>query len=331
MNARLLIESVVRQTTVLLAELATSWGLRAPLAHVADRVFVELARELGEHGVSRSVSADMFGLALRTYFRRIRRYDESATQKGASLWEAVLRFIEARPTVSRAEILDEFAKDNDAQVRSVLQDLTDSGLIFRSGVRAAALYRPASREDVGTLRSAADQDGFDSVLWAIIRREGPLSLAALSDRTAVRSAELETALGRLVRDERIEEMKSAQGTSYRARSIVIPLGSRSGWEAAVYDHFHAVVKTIVCKLRQDADGAAPGDRIGGSTYTFEVWEGHPLAERVHEQLGRYQSTTSELRRQVDEFNEKNVRPVRYDRVTAYFGQCVIEEEGENGS
>lgn len=331
MNARLLIEAVVRQTTVLLAELATSGGLRAPLANVADRVFIELSRELDEHGVSRSVSADMFGLALRTYLRRIRRYDESATQKGASLWEAILRFVEARPAVSRSAVLDEFAKDDEAQVRSVLQDLTDSGLIFRSGVRAAAVYRAASPEDVSALRRSADHDGFDNVLWAIIRREGPLSLAALADRTALRAGELEAALARLVRDARVEETKSADDVSYGASSMIIPLGSRSGWEAAVYDHFHAVVKTIVCKLRQDADGSAPDDRIGGSTYTFEVWPGHPFAERVYGELARYRAATSELRRQVDDFNAKNARPARHDRVTAYFGQCVIEEEKDNDS
>jgi hypothetical protein len=112
MNARLLIDSIVRQTTILLAELATSGGLRAPLANVADRVFIELAHELDAHGVSRSVSADMFGLALRTYLRRIRRYDESATQQGASLWEVVLAFVERKNVVSRSDVLDEFARDD---------------------------------------------------------------------------------------------------------------------------------------------------------------------------------------------------------------------------
>jgi hypothetical protein len=32
--------------------------------------------ELDQQGVSRKVGADMFGLALRTYLRRIRRHDE---------------------------------------------------------------------------------------------------------------------------------------------------------------------------------------------------------------------------------------------------------------
>jgi hypothetical protein len=330
-NARLLIESIVRQTTVLLAELATSGGLRAPLANVADRVFIELARELDGLGVSRSVSADMFGMALRTYLRRIRRYDESATKAGASLWEAVLRFVEAKQTVSRGEILDEFAKDDEGQLRSVLQDLTDSGLIFRSGVRAAAMYRAAAPDDMGALKRALDHDGFDNVLWAIIRREGPLSLPSLLDRTALRSGDLEAALGRLVADGRIEEAAHDGGVAYSARSIIVPVGARSGWEAAVYDHFHAVVKTIVCKLRTDSAGARAEDRIGGSTYSFEVWNGHPFAEQVYGELGRHRKETSLLRKQVDEFNEKAARPGRFDRVTVYFGQCVVEEENENGS
>ena len=38
MNATGLVEAIVRQTMVLISQLATHSGLRAPLAHVADRV-----------------------------------------------------------------------------------------------------------------------------------------------------------------------------------------------------------------------------------------------------------------------------------------------------
>ena len=71
MNAQILIDSIVRQVTVLIAQLATSGGIRAPLSHVANQVFVDLARELEEQGVSRKVSADMFGMALRAYIRDV--------------------------------------------------------------------------------------------------------------------------------------------------------------------------------------------------------------------------------------------------------------------
>lgn len=97
MNAQILIDSVVRQTMVLIAELATAGGLRAPLAHVANQVFLDLATELERQGVSRKVAADMFGLALRGSQRRIQRAAESATDRGHSLWEAVLAFVGGGP------------------------------------------------------------------------------------------------------------------------------------------------------------------------------------------------------------------------------------------
>ena len=67
MDTRHLIEGIVQQTTVLIAQISTAAGLRAPLARVADQVFLELAREIEAQGVGRKVVADMFGLALRTY------------------------------------------------------------------------------------------------------------------------------------------------------------------------------------------------------------------------------------------------------------------------
>ena len=76
MNLKLLMDGVVRQTTVLLAQLSTTAGARSPLAHVADQVFVELAREIESQGVRRQVVADMFGMALRSYQKKMRRLTE---------------------------------------------------------------------------------------------------------------------------------------------------------------------------------------------------------------------------------------------------------------
>src|SRR6185436_9126563 len=105
MQTRLLIDAIVRQTTVLLAQLSTAAGIRAPLAHVADEVFVSLARELEAQGVGRKVAADMFGLALRTYQKKMQRYAESATEHEKTLWEAVLDFVTKTGSVSRRELL----------------------------------------------------------------------------------------------------------------------------------------------------------------------------------------------------------------------------------
>lgn len=40
MDSQLLIEQIVRQTIIFIAQLATTGGVRAPLAHLADRVFL---------------------------------------------------------------------------------------------------------------------------------------------------------------------------------------------------------------------------------------------------------------------------------------------------
>src|SRR5690242_18209427 len=100
MNTRLLIDAIVRQTMVLIAQVATSGGLRAPLAHVATQAFLDLARELESQGVSKKISADMFGMALRTYQRRTQRLMQSRTEHGRSLWEAVHEFVEQNSVVT---------------------------------------------------------------------------------------------------------------------------------------------------------------------------------------------------------------------------------------
>src|SRR5262245_46477549 len=79
MDTRMLIDAIVQQTTALIAQLSTAAGIRAPLAHVADQVFVDLAREIERQGVGRKVVADMFGLALRSYQRKVQRLTESAS------------------------------------------------------------------------------------------------------------------------------------------------------------------------------------------------------------------------------------------------------------
>src|SRR5512138_3310749 len=108
MTIDLLIQAIVRQTTILIAQLATSRGVRAPLAQVANQVFLDLVSELDRQGVSRKVSADMFGVGLRTYRRKIQRMSESSTDRGRSLWEAVLGYVQARTMVRRVEVLKRF-------------------------------------------------------------------------------------------------------------------------------------------------------------------------------------------------------------------------------
>lgn len=83
MESRHLIDAIVQQTTLLIAQLSTAAGIRAPLARLADQVFLELSRELEAQGVTRKVAADMFGLALRSYQKKIQRLSIKACDADA--------------------------------------------------------------------------------------------------------------------------------------------------------------------------------------------------------------------------------------------------------
>jgi len=329
MNVKILIDTVVKQTTVLVAQLATAGGVRAPLAHIANQVFWELSRELEAQGVSRKVSADMFGMALRTYLRRIQWLSESSTYRGRTLWEAVLDRVGEGQLVSRQTILQRFREDDDAVVKGVLHDLVESGLLLCSGSGAQQSYRATTRAERMQLSEAAEGAGLDELLWAYVYREGPAAPEDLQQFGASQPSRLNQALQRLVSSGRVELKQTKDGPRYAATTLEVLLDDPVGWEAAVYDHYQAMVRTICQRLMAssqapegDASETAPAHRVGGSTFTFDVWPGHPNETEVVEQLRELRERCVDLYERVEAHNAEHGKPESYDQVIFYGGQCV---------
>jgi hypothetical protein len=97
-----------------------------------------------------------------------------------------------------------------------------------------------------------------------------------------------------------------------------------------------MVQTFCCRLRGETpelkvENLAPEETVGGSTYSFEVWQGHPFAAPVLETLAKYRESMSALRNQVEAYNEKVGLPERFEQVTCYAGQCSIAHEPGNGT
>ena len=319
----------MRQTTILIAQLATSGGARAPLVQVANQVFLDLVAELNRQGVSRKVSADMFGLGLRTYQRKIQRLMESTTDRGRSLWEAVLDYICSQKIATRASVQLRFASDDGVQVRGVLRDLCESGLIFSSGQGSSTAYRAASPDELQALHQLRSSEGLDELIWAIIYRDGPVSSDSLANLTHLEVGELESALTRLVESRRVELIGEGDAAVYKTGSLLVPVGAPVGWEAAVFDHFQAMVKTICCRLREDRASPNAGDTVGGSTYTLDIWPGHPLQEEAYATLKRLRATLVDLRLRVEEFNVAHGIPERHNQLVLYVGQCHISQDSDD--
>lgn len=319
MHVQLLIDAIVRQTTTLIAQLATVGGVRAPLAHIANQVFLSLSKELEVQGVSRKVGADMFGMALRAYQKKIQRLSESATVRGRSLWEAVLDHLEQRGQATREDVLRRFRNDDGALVRGVLHDLVESGLLSCSGNGPQALYRRTTDEErAANFRKGT---GLDEFLWVQLYRDGPASTESLAQRCGVKAHEASAALRRLQGEGRI----SVSDGQWAAFGFIVPLGSEAGWEAAMLDHYQALVRTLCARLSRIDEKTGISDGTGGSTYTIDVWPGHPLESEVVGTLARVRRDLSNLRERAASYNRECSIPPNYRSVVFYAGQCVTEQ------
>ncbi|MFO0745225.1 MAG: hypothetical protein U1F43_06035 [Myxococcota bacterium] len=350
MNPNLLIDSIVQQTMVLIGQLATSAGIRAPLSHVADQVFLDLVRELEAQGVRQKVVADMFGMALRTYQKRIQRVSQSATDRGRTLWEAIYDHIAKHRVASRVEVLQRFSRDEDAMVRGILKDMVENGLIFESGTGQRVAYRVASEEDLELLSREDDGDEAATFVWAAIYRLGPTTADELQATVKIERVRLQSLIDQLVADGRVQTtkggdepgatMRETSGSAaaapvvrYRAARFLVPLDARVGWAAAVFDHYQGVVQTIVGKLAgDDPDAPYPG-RTGGSTWSFDLWPGHPHEEEVLGLLASLRTRVEAIQQRVFEHNEREGRPPGHARVTLYLGQSVrvVAHDATEGS
>src|SRR5687768_9434222 len=185
MNLERLISAIVRQTTVLVARLSTTGGLRSPLGRVADQVFVGLVEELERQGVGKKVVADMFGMALRSYQLKLQRLQESVTESGTTLWSAVRGHIEAHGPTTRDDVFRRFARDDEASVGGILNDLVESGLVYRAGRGANAIFRATTREDLTAVATGDSEGGRDALVWLSVCRDGPLTVEAVATATGL--------------------------------------------------------------------------------------------------------------------------------------------------
>ena len=326
MNIRLLIDSIVRQTMVLIVQLATSGGLRAPLAHVAGQAFLELAKELESQGVTKKVSADMFGMALRTYQRRTQRLSQSRTDRGRSLWEALFDFIERGGVVTREEILRRFRHDDEASLRGVLRDLTESGLVFSSGSGRGTAYRIATSDELGTMRRSADSASMEAFVWSFVYREGKCDRRSTRRRVwrsarRSRSGAREARVGRKGRSDPQRRhgsvpIPAARDRPRRSRRLG-SFGARSLLDVGADDHAQAVARSEGQPSRRSGREHVP--------LRFMAWSSARARDR-----GRASKIPRAHDRAARKARSRWTRPdgKRGLRVDAYYGQSVMEEEDE---
>ena len=325
MDTQVLIDSIMRQTTVLIAQLSSAAGLRAPLAHLADEVFLNLSQELEQQGVSRKVVADMFGLALRGYQRRVQRLRESATDRGRTLWQALLEYLQENGPVSRRRVFERFRNDDASAVGAVLSDLATSGLVYRTGSGTEVVYGITGDQARAAFARESTLETAALLVWLELCRDPERSVTDLTSQLALPAETVQAALELLETQGRIQH----DGTRILAEAMVVPVGSTVGWEAAVFDHFQTVCVAIATKLRQGRAKSLADDTTGGATLTYEIHDTHPYRDEVLQLLCRVRGQANELWERVEAHNAENPPPCDARRVSFYVGQ--VEPSGEDAS
>lgn len=331
MNERILIDAIVRQTMILIAQLSTADGVRSPLAHVADEVFMSLVRELEGQGLGKKVIADMFGLALRSYQQKVQRLGESATQRGVSLWGAIHSYLEGVNGATRLEVVEHFKDDEQQNVRSILNDLVETGLVVRSGRGNETRYRLATADELKELGTSSTGDIKETnaaMVWVRVYHDGPISKDDLARVIPLTEPALDEAIERLVSDERIRSEHRPDGTYYATEHCLIPLGQAAGWEAAVEDHHRAVLNALAAKIVGGRHVSAATDEIGGTTLSFDLWKGHPKEREVRRLLASVRQQILPLWEEVEQHSRAS-RPDDAYKVTFYCGQYVVEEDKDS--
>lgn len=297
----MLIDAVVRQTTVMIAQLATTGGNRAHLAHTANQVFLDLVGALREQGLGSKVIADMFGMALRTYHQRVQRLSESRTDRGRTLWEAVFDYMQHNGPVTRAEVLRRFARDDEMVLRSLLKDLVGSGVVSRTGRGDHVRYDVAETH----LTSDTPEQALADAICLAVHRVAPATVGDVAATLSVDSERLSPLMDKLVEEGRLRTVQQTQTAELRYTSLgcVIPLGDPQGWEVAVFDHYQAMVTAVCTKLRQGQKSAQSSDLVGGSTFSYTVWPSHPHYAEATEFLGRFRREGAALRSKIASYNQ----------------------------
>lgn len=331
MNVAYLLDSIVQHTTALIAQVATTAGTRAPLAHVANRVFLDLVTELERQGVGRKVVADMFGMALRSYQQKVQRLTEGQSEAGKTLWVTVYEYLREHNVVGRAELLRRFRNEDDAILKGILHDLVESGLVFRTGSGVSAVFRIASDDDIARAARSEEAGGLRVAAWFHIYRHGPIARAELGRALGYGDEALRAALDELLGDGSIAPLEVDGETRYSSRQCSIAMDEIGGWAPAVADHFRMVTGAICAKLLNGKTRALPDDELGGSSFTFDVWPGHPYESRVRGLLREQRRSLAALWDEVSSFNREQANAAPPTKVNFYFGQSVIAHTDEQSN
>lgn len=292
MSEKVLFRALVSQSARLIARVITLTNARPNLAHLHEDFFYELSKHLQTYGVPRRVAADMFGLAMRSYLRRIRKYsnDLDYREHQLSLWQIVYETISEKPGIQRQSLLDSFSFSQYDSVCSVLRHLCEVGLVVENKTNGHKCYN-ACRNNLTKI----SVDEVAQYIWAMVFMHGETTYpysSLLREAGPLFGEDLvSSALNVLVEDGYIVQVDE-NGPSYS--TVKNNLEQPFGWLVAVTIHIDSIFEAIVTKLSLLHEESQHQIDVRGGTWTFRLHHNHPFKKRIESLFDSYEKQIKEL-------------------------------------
>ncbi len=328
MSRTLLVHSLIRQTAILVARLALT-DKNIDLRGIEELWFLNLVHELKALGMSHNVIADMFGMPVPTYYQRRKRAQANAQSEASrarqGLRTQLLGVIREQGPVQKAQILTHFPLEDEKVIVSLLKHLQKHGWIARKG-RAYVLEQDVDEPAIDASETT------QALVWVMVFRHGPIGAGKLETILSMRRGAIAEALDALLELGQIVAQEIDGEEVYSTEQFVIGQEHFEGWEAAVFDHYHAMIHAVCTKLAPDRDMGADHAVVGGSTYTLGVWDGHPLEGRIVDFFEDIRTRARQLRTSIEAHNEAldasppKASQSRLKTFIFYVGQTVFYPE-----
>jgi len=299
-----------------------------------DDLVNQLMVELSNRGMHRGRIAELFACSTETVRMRAKKHGDLNTRAGSvqplAPWRvtALNRLRESNGAWISVEDLRTSKRVNlsyDCWFNAMIKDLVDAGVleVNASGLTCRVVCEERLQAVQGTPSS---REAEESLVWAAIYRRGPISEADLSPLVAMPGNALRTHLRSLIRQGLVTDIGESDDAYIATHFEASPIEAQR-WESALHDHFAAVYDAAAAKLVHGGSEQWTGV-LGGSTYSFDLWEGHPDEQRVRELLSTLRAV---VRPVVDEHREHDralastVPRAEVYRVVVYLGQGVVPQ------
>lgn len=313
----------------LFATLKVNDPLRMDFAGIAQKTVLDIVEGLRTEGLTNHEIAAALDLSMAGFYRKLKDLretysaDDAGARRRMTLWEQLYELVlersggDARQPVRYVTIEQAFPALTAERLGTILRYLVRYGHLSVTGHGATREYRLVEREPAG------EATYHDAVVT--LYRDGPLSLTDLATRLDTPEATCRAYIERLGSAGKLETLQTADEPAlFRATGYHIEPEASEGYEAALYDHFQAVVRAICKKIRSKDHQARYADLQGGTTFSLDVEVDDPMYAEIS---GFLAETRVKMERWLDYVTTNPPKTgQRAVTVTIYTGQSVEDLE-----